>query len=388
MDTFFLDLHIHIGRTMYGAPVKITASDSLTLEGVVEEASERKGIDVVGVIDCHVPDVQSQILQWIQSGTAEELEQGGIRYKGTTLLPGVEIEVYDDRCKGPIHVLCYFPTITSIQQFTRWMSHYVTNITLSTQRFYGSGMTLQKQVRELGGLFVPAHMFTPFKSLYGKGVHSSLSEVFHPDWIDAVELGLSADSRMADQLTELHQYTYLTNSDAHSLPKIAREYQQAYLNGASFEEVRLAFHREAGRSIVANYGMNPRLGKYYETTCKACGTVWGKGDRCHRCDSSHYIKGVKERVDELSTDDSTVESPERPPYVPQVPLQFLPKLGPKTLEKLLYHFGTEMNVIHHVPEHTLANIIPKTLAKTIIANREGKMTIEAGGGGRYGRVKG
>lgn len=69
------------------------------------------------------------------------------------------------------------------------------------------------------GLFIPAHVFTPFKSLYGKGVKTSLLEVFNPDLIDGVELGLSSDTSMADTIHELQPYTFLTNSDAHSLEK-------------------------------------------------------------------------------------------------------------------------------------------------------------------------
>ena len=43
-----------------------------------------------------------------------------------------------------------------------------------------TGLELQKKVKELDGIFIPAHVFTPFKSLYGKGVNKSLIEVFDP----------------------------------------------------------------------------------------------------------------------------------------------------------------------------------------------------------------
>ena len=55
----------------------------------------------------------------------------------------------------------------------------------------------QKKVQDMGGLFIPAHIFTPHKSLYGKGVKSSLTEVFDPSMIDAVELGLSCDTAVS-----------------------------------------------------------------------------------------------------------------------------------------------------------------------------------------------
>jgi len=34
MNAFFADLHIHIGRTNTGKPVKITGAKSLTLENI------------------------------------------------------------------------------------------------------------------------------------------------------------------------------------------------------------------------------------------------------------------------------------------------------------------------------------------------------------------
>ena len=49
---YVCDLHVHIGRASNGQAVKITASRDLTFENIAREAAERKGIDVVGVVDC------------------------------------------------------------------------------------------------------------------------------------------------------------------------------------------------------------------------------------------------------------------------------------------------------------------------------------------------
>ena len=40
----------------------------------------------------------------------------------------------------------------------------------------------------------------PLKVYYGKGVYHSLTEVLNPEWIDGIELGLSSDTNMADQI--------------------------------------------------------------------------------------------------------------------------------------------------------------------------------------------
>lgn len=217
--------------------------------------------------------------------------------------------------------------------FSNWLSARLKNIHLSSQRIYETGLNLQKKVKEMGGLFIPAHIFTPHKSLYGKGVKSSLTEVFDPSMIDAVELGLSCDTDMASHISELNQYTFLTNSDAHSLAKIGREYNELYVQSADFTEFALALRGQGERTITANYGLDPLLGKYYQTACEACGepAVSG-GTACANCGNARFTKGVSERLRELSDQPEVRVS--RPRYVHQIPLQFVPGVGPKTLDKL------------------------------------------------------
>ncbi|GAA0443901.1 TIGR00375 family protein [Lentibacillus halophilus] len=385
LPSFFADMHIHIGRDRYNHPVKITAAETLTLTNVLKEASRNKGIHLVGVIDSHVPAVQQEMKELIKAEHAYELDDGGIRFENATLLLGSEIEIYDDYCQGPIHILCFFPTLDVVEEFSEWLTTKMTNITLSSQRYYGSAKDLQYKVKELAGLFIPAHVFTPFKSMYGKGVERSLTEVFDPDLLDAIELGLSSDTAMADQIAELHHFTFLSNSDAHSLPKIAREYQEVIMAEASFKEFSRALHHVDGRQVKRNFGMNPHLGKYYTTVCSQClEPLAANASICHNCGSKKIVKGVFDRIKQLK--DTDFEKPDRPPYLYQVPLEYLPSLGPKTFAKLLQQFQTEMNVIHHVPFHELRTVVSEKLASAITDMREGKLTIKAGGGGKYGSV--
>ncbi len=385
MDSFFVDLHIHIGRDWNGKPVKITGSKTLTLSNIFEEATNRKGLDMVGVIDAQAPAVQEEMMDLIERGQAEELKEGGIRYQNTVLLLGSEIEVYDAACSGPIHVLCYFPTVNRMQEFTAWLSQKMKNVNLSSQRFYGTARELQQYVKEHEGIFIPAHVFTPFKSLYGKGVKETLREVLDPDKIDAIELGLSADTDMADQIGELEPYTYVTNSDAHSLGKLAREYQRMALKALNFQELRMALHNQQGRKVLTNYGMSPAMGKYHQTVCAKClSPAKVNASQCDACGSKKIVKGVKDRIEELK---SSTQQKERPPYIYQVPLSSLPGVGTRTYEKLIDAFGTEMAVIHEAAREELTAVIPDQVAERIMAMRKGTLTIQAGGGGRYGRIQ-
>lgn len=386
MQEFYADLHIHIGRTFNGRAVKITGSKTLTLANILETASARKGLDIIGIIDCHSPEVIEEMAWMMEQGLLKELEQGGLRYQETTLIPGSEIEIYDGNCLGPIHVLAYFPTLNLMREFSTWMSNHMKNIHLSSQRIYCDARTLQQKVYELSGLFIPAHVFTPFKSLFGKGVQRSLTEVFDPQLIDAIELGLSSDTYMVNNIKELQAYPFVSNSDAHSLGKIAREYQKLRLTDANFSELKLALQEQQGRAITANYGLNPLLGKYHQTVCVKCGEQLDNMTTvCPKCNSMQIIKGVALRIQELS--EQLVNQRVRPPYIHQVPLDFIPGLGPKMMDRLVNAFGTEMNILHRISLEQLEQIVPQKIAKMIDLARTGQLAIEVGGGGIYGKIQ-
>ncbi|ANB57439.1 PHP-associated family protein [Anoxybacillus sp. B7M1] len=384
MKNYYVDLHIHIGRTASGRPVKITGARTLTLANIIDEAARIKGLNMIGIIDSHVPEILDELERAMTENDWRENEEGGVSTKDLTLLLGSEIEIYDEHCQGPLHVLVFLPTIAAMRFFSDWLKKRVKNVSLSSQRMYGTGRELQQLIQQLNGLFIPAHVFTPFKSLYGKGVKRSLQEVFDPEWIDAIELGLSADSSMADQIAELHRYPYLSNSDAHSLRKIAREYQVIRMKSLTFAELKKALKEEENRGIVANYGLNPKLGKYHQTACERCAAPMEIYDECcPSCGHGRYVKGVFDRLQELKMD--TIP-PKRPPYVHQVPLEFIPGIGHKTYKKLLERFKTEMYILHEATGLQLEEAVGEKLAQLILLARDGKLSMTAGGGGKYGRI--
>ncbi len=81
MYEIFADLHVHIGRSETGKPIKITGARSLNFSNIAKECAERKGIDVVGIIDCASPYVIEDIENFLKKGDAYELKDGGIIYK-------------------------------------------------------------------------------------------------------------------------------------------------------------------------------------------------------------------------------------------------------------------------------------------------------------------
>ena len=394
MYEVFADLHVHIGRSESGKPIKITAAKSLNFANIAKECVERKGISIVGIIDCASPYVIEDIENFLQTGDAYELKDGGIIYKDKVcILLGSEVETSEisrnGKC-GSAHNLCFFPHLSDIKQFSKEMSTHIKNITLSTQRSDISGYQLIDIVEKYNGILIPAHIFTPFKSYYGNCV-DRIKDIFKEkyDKIFAVELGLSSDTFLADMISELENKTFVTNSDAHSLPKIAREYNKMQVGDISFKEVVKALKNEDGRKIVSNFGLDPKLGKYHRTYCDNCNsTIETKEpvEVCPKCGSTKVTFGVFDRI-ELIKDKETTKSPEnRPPYIYQIPLTFIPGVGGKTIEKLLDTFETEMNILHKLSKDDIEAVVGEKAAKNIVDAREGKAKVESGGGGNYGKV--
>ena len=395
MEEIFADLHVHIGRNKNGKPIKITAARSLNFENIAKECAERKGINVVGIIDCASPYVIEDIEEFLKTGDAYEIEDGGIIYKDKVcILLGSEVETSEvsrnGKC-GAAHNVCFFPHLSDIKAFSEEMSHHIKNITLSTQRSDISGYELIDIVEKYNGILIPAHCFTPFKSYYGNCV-DRMKNIFKEkfDKIFAIELGLSADTYLADMITELENKTFVTNSDAHSLPKIAREYNKMQVADISFKEIVKALKNEDGRKVICNYGLDPKLGKYHRTFCDDCNKVIETKypvEVCPYCGSEKVTFGVFDRI-ELIKDKAESKSPKnRPPYIYQVPLSFIPGLGAKTIDKLLENFGTEMTILHKLSEDDIEAVVGEKVADAVIASREGKLQIHAGGGGKYGKVE-
>lgn len=394
MEEVFADLHVHIGRSENGKPIKITAARSLNFANIAKECADRKGINIVGIIDCASPYVIEDIENFLKTGEAYEIEDGGIIYKDKVcILLGSEVETSEvgrnGKC-GAAHNVCFFPHLSDIKGFSKEMSRHIHNITLSTQRSDISGYELIDIVEKYNGILIPAHCFTPFKSYYGNCV-DRMKDIFKEkfDKIFSIELGLSADTYLADMITELEDKTFVTNSDAHSLPKIAREYNKMLVNDISFKEVVKALKGEDGRKVLCNYGLDPKLGKYHRTFCDSCNQVIETKELvavCPFCGSDKVTFGVFDRIELIKDKEKSKSPANRPPYVYQVPLTFIPGVGNKTIDRLLDSFGTEMTILHKLSKDDIEAVVGEKVANEIIASREGKMKIHAGGGGVYGKV--
>ena len=388
MKDYFMDLHIHVGRSENGKAVKITASPKLTVANILSEALNKKGLQVIGIVDCASPGVLTDLKTMLAAGTLQEMAGGGFSYlDNLALIPGVELETQEGN--GQAHFLAYFPTMARLEEFARFVAGRVKNPQLSTQACHLKARDLLRVVLDHAGLFVPAHIFTPHRSIFG-ACATSLEEMFpgKAQEITAVELGLSADSQIAGYLPELRHRVFLSNSDAHSLEKIGREYNLIQIADPSFTELKFLLENKKGRRVIANYGLDPRLGKYHRSYCNRCNEARlaeGPVLSCPECgEKRDFVTGVWDRIYSISPG-GEVPAPAIP-YKYQVPLAFLPGMGKKTQSKLLERLGTEMNVIHQASTEELSEIVGKSLARMIVKARQGELTLRPGAGGIYGKV--
>ena len=162
------------------------------------------------------------------------------------------------------------------------------------------------------------------------------------------------------------------------------------LKNINFKEVFKAIKGEEGRKIIANYGMDPKLGKYNRSYCEDCERqIETKPPAviCDKCGSDkHITMGVYDRI--VMIKDQESKSPKnRPLYNYQYPLQFIPGVGLKVIDKLLEAYGTEMTVLNKITKDDIESVVGPKLSEIINLSRTGGLHIKVGGGGEYGKLE-
>ncbi|NJF25436.1 TIGR00375 family protein [Thermococcus sp. Bubb.Bath] len=376
------DLHIH---SRYSKAV----SKAMTIPNLAKNA-RFKGLGLVGTGDILNPNWEEELLKYAEKVDEGTYKRAGIRFLLTT-------EVEDDR---RVHHVLIFPSIETVREMRERLKPYSKNIEREGRPHVNlSAAEIADLANELDVLIGSAHAFTPWTSLYKE--YNSLEEAYGDAKIHFLELGLSADSEMADRIRAHHKLTYLSNSDAHSpMPhRLGREFNRFEVKEATFEEVRKAILRRGGREIILNAGLDPRLGKYHLTACSRCYTKYTLEEakayhwKCPKC-GGRIKKGVRDRILELSDTDERPE--DRPPYLHLAPLAEVIAMvigkGVETKsvrviwERFLREFGSEIRVLVDVPVEALAEV-HEGVAKAVWAYREGKLIVVPGGGGKYGEIK-
>lgn len=386
MHKYFADFHIHVGRAK-GKPVKIAAGASLTLENLLYQSAFVKGLDIITVIDGVCDNVLEELEELVEQKELTPVTPGGgLMYRDKLLvILGAEVEIKGPT-RGAAHFGCWFPDVTAAKGFNGWLKTVQKNTQLSSQRAWASVEELEHETHERDGLFIVHHAFTPFKGMIGACV-DRIEDFLDPAHVDALELGLSSDTDMADCIRELHTLTFLSNSDAHGTKTIAREYNQVEMDGLSFDEVKKVLHREDGRRVVANFGLHPQQGKYFRSRCRRCDDLIGEDNLCTCGKAGQHVFGVWDRLQQIRDLPQPAHPSFRPPYYHRIPLQDIPGVGPTAYRRLLEAFGSELAVWAQASKASLVDVVGKQLASQIDKAMRGEITWIVGGAGTYGKAQ-
>jgi uncharacterized protein (TIGR00375 family) len=342
---------------------------------------------MVGGVDAGTLPVAQELEEMLQTGELRELRAGGfLARNGVLLIAACELESIEG-----VHWVIYLPAWEKIREYQRFIRSRVSNMQLSTQKVRISAKELINMTCILEGILCPAHAFTPHKGIYGFWT-DSLKKALGSDYrqIRVIELGLSSDSDMAATIDETRAFTFLTNSDAHSPDNIGREFNRFRLKNKNFLEFKYCLENAQGRRIMANFGLDPRLGKYHRSYCISCSTISTEPppvSHCYKCGSDKMVMGVYDRIAAIQDRKEPGHMIGRPPYYYRVPIKQLPGVGPKTYEKMLNYFGSEINIMEEAAQSDLARIAGEQIADMIVKMRTGRLPIIPGGGGHYGKVQ-
>ena len=346
--------------------------------------SKLKGLELLGTGDAFHPgwlDIIEESTTYSGDGiyTAEDMD-----FVLTTEVEG----------KNRIHHLIIIPDMGTARELSQMLVSKNKN-TDGRPRTRYTGAELLEMVKEYDCLIGPAHAFTPWTGMYKS--YDSIYDCYgkKPDF---VELGLSADTDMADTVSELKDFPFLTNSDAHSPwpHRLGREFNALELKDISYSSIKYAIKH---RKIKANYGLLPNLGKYHMTACTKCYKIIDPviaRENKMKCSCGGVIKkGVDFRISEIADYDEPRHPDFRPEYVHLMPLAELISsvydkgVTTKTVQgiwqKLIDSFGTEINVLIGAPIDEISKIDSK-ISPAIEAFRNRTIDVVPGGGGQYGHV--
>jgi len=346
---------------------------------MIEEATEEAAEGIFRITESK--KMHNEFLQ-------EEIPEGISKNPETNLILTSEVE--DSK---RVHHLILIPSFEAAYQMRKKLKGNLDSD--GRPRVRMSGAEIQELALENGCIMGPSHAFTPWTSIYKE--YDSIMDCYS-ETPDFVELGLSADTDMADRIEELKDIPFLTNSDAHSPwpHRLGREFNEIDVKDLTFPALASAI---ADKKITANYGFDPRLGKYHHTACTKCYQQFHPEEAIKmnmKCPCGGTIKkGVDYRVEELATWDKPHHPSHRPPYIHIMPLAEIisltyskgvtTKFVQRIWQELILKFGDEISVLIDAPLKELVDIDPE-LARRIQAFRDKTLQIKVGGGGKYGEL--
>jgi uncharacterized protein (TIGR00375 family) len=304
-----------------------------------------------------------------------------------------------------IHNLIFVPSLESAAGVSGLLSKYGKldadgrpSVSISCYEMLARIMEIEPRA-----FIVPAHIWTPWFSLYGS--HSgfdSFAECFGDlaDEVFAVETGLSSDPPMNWRISELDHKTLISNSDAHSPSRLGRE-ANVFDCELNYDTIREVLKTGDRKRFLFTIEFFPEEGKYHYDGHRSCGVRVSpaesilSGDICPVCGRKLTI-GVLHRVEQLA--DRKVDNlpRDRIPFRHLVPLEEIIaealKLGRETAgvarkyEELVTGLAPEFEILLDVPISEIARY-DELIAQGVERMRRGEIIVEPGFDGVFGTVQ-
>ncbi len=396
---FVGDFHIHSKYSRAVSPL-------MDLENLDVWAAI-KGIRVMGTGDFTHPKWFSEIKEKL-----EPAEPGLFKLRGaessTRFILTSEIScIYKKTGKvRKIHIIIFAPSINAVEKINAKLN-LIGNLHSDGRPILGlDAKELAKIALDTDKdcLIIPAHAWTPWFSVFGsKSGFDSLEECFeeYTKYIYAIETGLSSDPAMNWRLSQLDNIALISNSDSHSLPKIGREanvfdtelsYQgiadaiktkdkTKFLYTVEFFPEEGKYHYDGHR--LCNISLSPSQSKKYNNICPACGKP--------------LVIGVLNRVEKLADRPEGFVPKNAIPFKSLIPLNEIiaESIGTSVASKevakhynnLIKNLGSEFKILLDSSAKEIEKESLPEIADGVIKMREGKVFIEPGYDGVYGKIK-
>lgn len=408
---YVADLHIH-------SPYSRATSKESTLAGLAAWA-RIKGIQVVGTGDFTHPGWQRCLKEELVPA-----EPGLFRLKDETRLssplPGgalpdgpvrflltAEVSSIYKRLGQvrKVHNLLYVPDFASAERINAKLAA-IGNIESDGRPILGLDSRdlleiLLEQAPE--GFLVPAHVWTPWFSIFGsKSGFDTVEECFGDlaPHVFALETGLSSDPEMNRLISGLDRYSLISNSDCHSPQKLGRE-ANLFSTELSFHALRDAIRGNRRETFRGTVEFFPEEGKYHFDGHRACNVCLDPhetrrlGLLCPVCGRPLTV-GVHHRVMELADREAPLYGPDAPAFYSLIPLpEVLGELlgvGPASKEvmhqyaRVIARFGSEFNLLLHAQPDEIADHAP-LLSEAVSRIRAGRVIRQPGYDGEFGVIR-
>ena len=408
---FIADLHIH-------SKYSRATAKNLDFENLYY-AAQIKGVQVVGTGDFTYPawisDIESKLEEMepglfsLKKEIAKDIDKtipescrNPVRFVLQTEISNIYKK--DDRVRKN-HNLVYFPDIVSVKKFNAKLDA-IGNIKSDGRPILGLDaadlLSIMLEVNDKG-FFVPAHIWTPWFSMFGsKSGFDSIEECFGSlkEHIFAVETGLSSDPPMNWRIEDLDDVRLISNSDAHSPGYIGRN-ASVFNTELSFFDIRQALEKNDLEKYQGTLDMYPHQGKYHydgHRKCNIClnpATTAQIDGICPAC-GRKVTYGVLNRVQELSTRPEGYRPENRQGFKSIIPLADILseifEVGPKTKKVAGYYnraieiLGPELGILLDKSFEEIGTANVPLLAEAIMKMRTGDIDIDPGYDGEYGKV--